>query len=264
MKNIIFSVIVIICFFSPGLSQTSKFTETNGIKTHYLQWGEGEKAIVLLHSLSDTADVWKDFAPLLSKDYRIIAPDRRGVGKTEKPSSGYEIENLARDVNDLIDFLKLENVNLVGHSFGGNIAVTVAANSPDKISSLVLIEGGFWEKRKSPIIPECSKPVENDCLISNTIKRESGNYDAERFYSKLSMPTLLIMGEPAELAKPDLDDREKESKKFFDAAVNHMRSVSNDKLKRGDSLIIKNTQHWVFVDQPAIVADSLLKFYKGK
>lgn len=264
MKNIIFSVIVIICFFSLGLSQTSKFTETNGIKTHYLQWGEGEKAIVLLHSLSDTADVWKDFAPLLSKDYRIIAPDRRGVGKTEKPSSGYEIENLARDVNDLIDFLKLENVNLVGHSFGGNIAVTVAANSPDKISSLVLIEGGFWEKRKSPIIAECPKPVEKDCLISNTIKRESGNYDAERFYSKLSMPTLLIMGEPGELAKPDLDDREKESKKFFDAAVNHMRSVSNDKLKRGDSLIIKNTQHWVFVDQPAIVADSLLKFYKGK
>lgn len=263
MKNIIFSAIVIICFFSPGLSQTSKFAETNGIKTHYLEWGNGKKAIILLHSLSDTADVWKDFAPLLSKNYRIIAPDRRGVGKTEKTPSGYEIENLAKDVSSLIDTLKLKNVNLVGHSFGGNIAVAVAANSPDKISSLVLIEGGFWEKRKSPIIPECPKPVENDCLISNIIKREAGNYDAERFYSKLSMPILLIMGEPPELAKPELSDREKESKKFFDAVVNHMSSVSKDKLKRGDSLLIKNAQHWVFVDQPAILADSLLKFYKG-
>lgn len=264
MKKIILSVIVIFSCFSFAASQTSKFVETNGIKTHYLEWGTGKKTVILLHSLTDTAEIWKDFVPLLSKNYRIIAPDRRGVGKTEKSLSGYEIENLAKDVKGLIDSLKLENVNLVGHSFGGNIAVIVAANSPGKINSLVLIEGGFWEKRKPQVIPECPKPIENDCLISNTIKREIGDYDAEKFYSKLSMPTLLIMGEPPELAKSDLSDAEKESRKFFDEAVDHMEKVSRDKLKNGKSLVIKNAQHWVFVDQPAIVADSLLKFYKDK
>jgi pimeloyl-ACP methyl ester carboxylesterase len=264
IKKIILSIIVIFSCSSFAINQTSKFAETNGIKTHYLEWGVGKKTIILLHSLTDTAEVWKGFAPLLSKNYRIIAPSRRGVGKTEKSLSGYEIENLAKDVKGLIKSLKLENVNLVGHSFGGNIAVVVAANSPDKISSLVLIEGGFWEKRKSPIIPECPKPIENDCLISNTIKREIGDYDAERFYSKLSMPTLLIMGEPPEFAKANLSEAEKESRKFFDAAVGHMEEVSRDKLKNGESSLVKNAQHWVFVDQRAIVADSLLKFYKDK
>lgn len=264
MKSAILSIIIICCCISFATSQTSKFVSTNGIKTHYLEWGQGKRTIILLHSLTDTAEIWKDFAPLLSKNYRIITPDRRGVGKTEKSPSGYEIENLAKDVKGLIDSLKLEKVNLVGHSFGGNIAVTVAANSPDKINSLVLIEGGFWEKRKSPIISECPKPAENDCLISNTIKREMGNYDAENFYLKLSMPTLLIMGEPPEFAKAKLNDAEKESKKFFDKAVNHMEKVSKDKLKNGESLIIKNAQHWVFVDQSATFADSLLRFYKDK
>ena len=262
MSRIIFFVVFIFsCWFTVA-GQTSRFVQLDGIRTHYLEWGKGRETIILLHSLSDSAEIWKDFAPRLAQNYRVIALDRRGAGKTEKTISGYETVNLAKDVVNLIDSLKLGKVHIIGHSFGGNIAATLTANWEEKVSSLVLIEGGFWEKRKRSATPECPAPVENDCLISNAINRGMSEYDAESLYPKITAPTLLILGVPPSLTKAELNVEEKENKKLFDQAVSHIKTVSQQKLKNGGFILITNAQHWVFVDQPETTAAALLKFYK--
>ena len=260
------SAIIIFLFLyglMPVFSQTSNFIESNGVKTHYLEWGNGENTIVLIHGLSDTAEIWKDLAVILAKHHRIIAPDRRGTGKSEKPSANYDTQTLAADVEKLLEALKIKRAAVVGHSFGGNTALTLAAKSPDKISSLILIEGGFWEKRVPTPLPECSAPVSEDCLISNFIQRGINEYDPEKLYPKINVRTLLILGLPPQLNKTNLNDEEKTNKKFFDKAVGHINSTAKNKLKNAKSSVIKNAQHWVFIDQPEIVAGEIKKFIKN-
>jgi pimeloyl-ACP methyl ester carboxylesterase len=124
----------------------SLYLIANGIRIHYLEWGRGTSTIVLLHGLYDSSDTWSAIAPLLANNYRIIAPDRRGAGLSDKPVAGYDYQTLARDVESLIVALKLRRVYLVGHSAGAGVAMTLAATAPDKIDRLVLVDGGFWPK----------------------------------------------------------------------------------------------------------------------
>lgn len=261
MKLVISIFLIVWCCFSAS-AQASKTIEANGITTHYLEWGAGPETIVLLHSLSDAAEVWKDFAPLLAEDYRIIAPDRRGTGQSSKPVTGYELNNLAQDVEALIDSLKLGKVYLIGHSVGGNIAVTTAANHPEKIKRLILLEGGFWLKKKPPVISPCAVPVDTDCLISKALMKATAGYDAEHLYPKISAPALLIMGVPPEFAFLNSANNPDPNKQAFDGAVAHAKTVAETKLKNGKLVLIRDARHWVFNDQPSVVAKEVLSFLK--
>lgn len=263
LKQYTIIILLFLCGLFPVFPQTSNFIESNGVKTHYLEWGNGENTIVLIHGLSDTAEIWKDLAVILAKNYRIIAPDRRGTGRSEKPSANYDTQTLAADIEKLLDALKVKRATVIGHSFGGNTALTLAAKSPDKISSLILIEGGFWEKREPTPLPECPAPMSEDCLISNSIQRGINEYNPENLYPKIYAPTLLILGLPAQLNKTILDDEEKTNKKFFDKAVEHINNTAKNKLKNARMLVVKNARHWVFIDQPEIVAKEVKKFIKN-
>ncbi len=240
--------------------QTGKVIEANGIKTHYLEWGKGENTILLIHGLTDTAEIWQDLAVILAKNYRVIAPDRRGTGKSEKPSVNYDTQTLAADAEKFLDALKIKSATVVGHSFGGNTALTLAANSPGKINSLILIEGGFWEKREPVSLPECSASVSEDCSISTYLQRGINEYDAEKLYPKVRSRSLLILGLPGELNKTVLTEDEKTNKRFFAEALSHVVKVAKKKLKNSRSLVVNDAGHWVFVDQPETVAKEIEKF----
>lgn len=112
----------------------SRYVVANGIRIHYLEWGKGNATVILLHGLYDSAEVWSSVAPVLAHGYRVIAPDHRGSGRTDKPVEGYDDGTLARDVEALIVNLNLGRVHLVGHSAGAGVAMTVAASAPEKDS----------------------------------------------------------------------------------------------------------------------------------
>jgi pimeloyl-ACP methyl ester carboxylesterase len=259
-----FRILVIsFCIFFCSLqnfSQTSKFVEANGLKTHYLEWGKGKNTIVLIHGLTDTAEIWQDLASILAKNYRVIAPDRRGSGKSEKPSDGYDSQTLAADVDKFLNALNIKKATIVGHSFGGITALALAADFPARVNTLILIEGGFWQKREPVPLPECPAPVNGDCLISRQLQRGANEFDGDKLYSKIRAPALLILGLPNELNKPVLNEAEKENRKFFDEAASRVTYTASTQLKRSRALVIQNAQHWVFVDQPEIVAEAIDKF----
>lgn len=110
----------------------------NGINTYYLEQGEGYP-LILLHGGFSTARIgWEKIIPKLSKNFRVIAPDYRGHGKTDNPSGKFSYRLMADDIAELITVLKLDKPIICGHSDGGQIALELALNYPEQIKAVVI------------------------------------------------------------------------------------------------------------------------------
>src|SRR4051794_2876176 len=96
----------------------------DGVRIHYLDAPGAGRPLVMLHGLSANAHCFAGLIVAgLSPAYRVIAPDLRGRGQSDKPSSGYTMPDHARDVLALMDHLGLDRVVLGGHSFGGYVGI---------------------------------------------------------------------------------------------------------------------------------------------
>ena len=115
------------------------------LRFHYRDWSGEGRSLLLLHGLSSNARIWDLMAPYLSGRYRVIALDQRGHGLSDKPDDGYTFEEVGGDLAAFIRALALERPLIVGHSWGGNVALQFAADRPDQVSGLVLVDGGFLE-----------------------------------------------------------------------------------------------------------------------
>jgi pimeloyl-ACP methyl ester carboxylesterase len=101
--------------------------------------GAGETPIVFLHSFGGSSSHWKDQLQHLRENYRVIAFDFRGHGRSDSPGDNdYSAESLAADLAAVVDNLNLEDFVLAGHSMGGAAAIAYAGKNPQKISGLVL------------------------------------------------------------------------------------------------------------------------------
>lgn len=125
-------------------SDHDRFATVRGLVVHYLDYPGLDPAIVLLHGLSANAN---EFGGLLDQgladDHRVIAPDLRGRGRTGKPASGYSFAEHAADVIALLDHLALETVIMGGHSFGALLSIYLAANYPDRIAKVIVIDAAI-------------------------------------------------------------------------------------------------------------------------
>lgn len=110
------------------------------LKMHYRQWGDGEHTAVLLHGWPQTSQCWEDLAPLLAGEFRLIAPDLRGYGLSDKPAEGYDKRRMAADVIELLDALGVKRPHLVGHDRGGRVAHRFALDHPDRLASLTVLD----------------------------------------------------------------------------------------------------------------------------
>ena len=133
----------------PGPPEES-WADVGELRTRYLDWGGDGLPVLALHGLASSGHWYERVAARLSPSYRIIAPDQRGHGRTTQAPSGYDWETLARDMVGLVDHLGLDQVAVLGHSWGGHVATNVAARFPQRVSRLVLIDGGFQNGRLLP------------------------------------------------------------------------------------------------------------------
>ncbi|MFA7229119.1 MAG: alpha/beta hydrolase, partial [Melioribacteraceae bacterium] len=104
----------------------------------FVDAGKGEKTIVLIHGLASNAGFWRYAIPELSKNYRVIAVDLPGYGKSQKDAYPYSMSFYADQIKRLADELKLEKFILVGHSMGGQIGITFSLKYPERLDKLVL------------------------------------------------------------------------------------------------------------------------------
>lgn len=116
--------------------------QTGGFKTNYHDLGEGVPT-VFLHGSGPGVTAWANWNklfPLLENDLRVIAPDMVGFGFTERPKNPvYSMNVWVQQTIDLLDALKIEKANLVGNSFGGALAMSMAILYPERINKLVLM-----------------------------------------------------------------------------------------------------------------------------
>jgi len=113
-------------------------------------WGGQGKNIVLIHGLASNCRIWDLVGPLLAKTNSVKAIDQRGHGLSSKPNQGYYFETVTNDLHLFLKTNKIDNPLLVGHSWGGSVALNFAAHHPEMISGLCLIDGGLIEISSIP------------------------------------------------------------------------------------------------------------------
>lgn len=116
-------------------------TLTDGVPLYFIDEGEG-RPLVLLHALMFGADFfWQKNVPELSKHCRVVALDLRGQGLSGKPNHGYTIPQFAKDLNEVLEQLDLQNVFLAGLSLGGFVSLQYLKDFPgERVTSLALME----------------------------------------------------------------------------------------------------------------------------
>jgi pimeloyl-ACP methyl ester carboxylesterase len=132
-----------------------KFVVVRNYNIHYVEAGEGQP-ILLIPGAFSTYREWNRVIPVLSKSYKVLAIDYLGAGDSDKPQSGfgYTIEEQADLIAMMIEKLQLPKVHIAGVSYGGGIALNLAARYRDRVSGIVCIEGnGGMKHDKVPYRP---------------------------------------------------------------------------------------------------------------
>jgi pimeloyl-ACP methyl ester carboxylesterase len=146
----------------------SSYLFTNNLRVHYLKWGSLtiERPVLLLHGLASNARIWELAAPRLAQaGLRPLAWDGRGHGLSDAPDGDYGFDTYLRDLSAFIETCGLERPLLVGHSWGGLLALDYAARrpvGPRAPAGIVLVDGGMnqfddsglsWEEVRERLTP---------------------------------------------------------------------------------------------------------------
>jgi 3-oxoadipate enol-lactonase len=113
-------------------------TTVNDTEIAYLDKGQGP-AVVLIHGFCGSSSYWEHIIPELSKDYRVIAPDLRGHGRSSAGMETNTMELLADDIAALLTHLQLDQVIVFGHSLGGYVTLALVERHPHLIQKFSLV-----------------------------------------------------------------------------------------------------------------------------
>jgi pimeloyl-ACP methyl ester carboxylesterase len=125
--------------------------ELHGHRVGYRMMGEGP-LLVLLHGITSNAEAWRDVMPRLAERHTVIAPDLLGHGRSAKPRGDYSLGAHAAGVRDLLGVLGFERGTVVGHSFGGGIALQFAYLFPEYVERIALVSSGGLGKEVHPLL----------------------------------------------------------------------------------------------------------------
>ena len=127
------------------------------MKIHVRTGGTGP-GVVLLHGYGETGDMWPPLAADLARNHTVLVPDLRGLGLSSKPPGGFDKKTQAGDVSGVLDALGVGRVDVVAHDIGNMVAFQFAAQYPERVRQMVLIDApvpgvGPWEEiLKNPLL----------------------------------------------------------------------------------------------------------------
>ncbi len=123
---------------------TDCYVEANGLKFHYLNWGNPENPpLVLLHGVGQTCHTWDLFAAAMSPHFHVMAFDQRGHGDTDwAPDKDYSRKTMVKDAEGFTTALGLDRFFLTGMSMGGANSLSFTANNPERVEALVVVDVG--------------------------------------------------------------------------------------------------------------------------
>jgi len=133
---------------------------STGVRLHVLQQGPRRgPALFMLHGFPDSGYSFSGVLPLLPPDLRVIVPDLRGFGESDKPAIGYDMTDFAGDVLTLMDDLQVPTATILGHSMGSFVARRTAELGRDRVDALVLI--GSAATPRNDVVRSLARDVEH-------------------------------------------------------------------------------------------------------
>ena len=135
----------------------TQYVEIHGHKRAYRMGGKGP-VLLLLHGLGRDSSTWKPVMAKLAEHYTVIAPDFLGHGKSDKPLGDYSVGGFANGMRDLLTVLGVDRATVVGHSFGGGVAMQFAYQYPERVERVVLVSTGGLGSEVSPMIRALTLP----------------------------------------------------------------------------------------------------------
>lgn len=136
-------------------AENSHFTEVDGATVHYQEFGDATNpTLILIHGFTASTYVWQTVAPMLAdENFHVVAVDLLGFGFSEKPAwFEYSIASQARMIERFMDRIGIGRAVLVGSSYGGAVASTVALDYPERVEKLVLVSAVVNDEAKQSSI----------------------------------------------------------------------------------------------------------------
>lgn len=135
----------------------------DGVEIQLARWEGNKEQILCIHGLTANSRCWDRIVSELTPEFRFLAMDLRGRGLSDKPHTGYSIEQHVRDMICLLEDRKLQQVTLMGHSLGAYISLAFAARHPGRVKKMILIDAGGhlsqsqWDKVHVAIKPSVDR-----------------------------------------------------------------------------------------------------------
>jgi len=114
----------------------------NGVHIELAVWEGNGRPVLAIHGLTANCRAWDLIASALAPRHRVMAMDLRGRGLSDHPASGYSVQYHCGDILSLLDDLNIKSPVLMGHSLGAFIALSFAAQHPQRVERLILVDGG--------------------------------------------------------------------------------------------------------------------------
>ncbi|MDP2454742.1 MULTISPECIES: alpha/beta fold hydrolase [unclassified Kaistella] len=253
-------------------------TTINGIDIDYADIGKGD-VVVMLHGLGSTKKDWDLQIPVLSQKFRVIAPDFRAHGNSERVPKEQGVEIMTEDVFQLLNSLNIKKASFVGFSMGGAVCFNMAYSHPEMVDKLVIVNSGpdFNNAKDSgvDILAERTKIIKEQGFTSlaETISKGMFPEENQQQWRKEFLQRIIDNDEDAylytfgSLMKWGLDDKVSELKNPTLVIASDMDYTSVDykkayvnKMQNAKLVVIENSRHGVVVDQAEKLNRELLKF----
>jgi len=230
---------------------------------------KNHKILVFLHGWGADSRSWQPIINLLiDQNHSVYLIDFPGFGQSQLPNGHFTLDNYAEVVDQFITKVGLNNIILVGHSFGGRVAIKLASKHVSYIKKLILVDSAGIEKKSRLIklkivIAKVLKPIFQPKIMQGLRKKiysliRAGEYlaipelskifgtvtgeDLTPILDKINLPTLIIWGE------------QDQTTPIKDAQL-IQKQIKNSQLE-----IIKDAGHFSFIDQPEKFINKLMKF----
>jgi pimeloyl-ACP methyl ester carboxylesterase len=245
---------------APIPSERSGAADANGISIHYTVYGGGSP-VILLHGGLANADYWGNQIPALAPHHTVIAMDSRGHGRSTRDSRPYGYDLMADDVVALMDVLKVPKADVVGWSDGGTIGLDLAMRHPDRVGRIfafaatTMTSGAKYGAVLNPTVVAFIKRAGQEYQAYSATPKEYGSLVLQIVKMWASQPNwsdaqLETIAAPVLVVGGDHDEAVKRAHTEYIAAA-----IPGARL-----LILPNTSHFAFLQDPDLFNDAVLRF----
>jgi pimeloyl-ACP methyl ester carboxylesterase len=165
-----------------------EFVDAAGLRTHVALAGEGPP-VLLMHGWPQHWYLWREVIPRLAPHARVIAPDFRGFGWSDGPPSGYEMDQLKRDMLALLDELGVQELSIAGHDWGGFVGCLLALEHPERVKSFLALNViPPWPARDRRVLRDAWRLIYMPLLACPGLGRRLGRAVAARGLRDSGLP----------------------------------------------------------------------------